>query len=46
MILVENALEENNAVVLRQNIPICLLLFSLFDVNFFVCFVLFLRDDF
>ena len=34
-----------NAVVSRQNIRIRLLLFLLFDVNFF-CFVLFLRDKF
>ena len=34
-----------NAMVSRQNIRIRLLLFLLFDVNFF-CFVLFLRDKF
>ena len=36
-----------NAVVSRQNIQTRLLLFLLFDVNFFLfCFVLFLRDKF
>ena len=34
-----------NAVVSRQNIRMRLLLFLLFDVNFF-CFVLFLQDKF